>query len=229
VNGYIAQPPGGAQFIVDKCFGGVAAACSLITFADDQSITEIRNVALNLDRIVTDGLDIEAEYRVPLGQGENALLLRGLATYVGKLKTVSFGDSVDRAGQTGMTVGLAAPRWTVNGYITYASPRVTLTVQGRYIAPGQYDAQRIGPDDPGYATTLPNSISDNRVAGRFYVNLFGSVHVGPDRDKGFELFGSINNLFNRAPPPAPETAFYTNPVYFDTIGRYFRAGARVKF
>lgn len=228
VNGYIAQPPGGAQFIVDRCHDGVADACSLISFGPDQSITEIRNVNLNLDRIVTSGLDIEGEYRIPVGKGDSQIQLRGLATYVDKLKTVSFGDSVDRAGQTGNSAGLAAPRWTVNGYVTYASPRYTLTVQGRYIAPGLYDAQRIGPDDPGYATTLPNSISDNHVAGRFYVNLSGSIHVGPNADKGFELFGSINNLFDRDPPAAPETQFYTNPIYFDTIGRYFRVGARVK-
>ena len=46
--------------------------------------------------------------------------------------------------------------------------------------------------------------------------------------KRFEVFGSVSNVFDKSPPPAPETAFYTNPVYFDTLGRYFRAGARVK-
>ena len=75
-------------------------------------------------------------------------------------------------------------------------------------------------------TTLLNSISDNSVESRLYVNLFGSVFV--DADKRFELFGSINNLFNTDPPAAPETQFYTNPVYFDTLGRYFRFGGRVK-
>jgi len=84
----------------------------------------------------------------------------------------------------------------------------------------------IGPDNPLYAPTLLNSINDNRVDSRFYVNLFGSVFI--DAAKRFEVFGSVSNLFNTDPPAAPETQFYTNPVYFDTLGRYFRVGARVK-
>ena len=38
----------------------------------------------------------------------------------------------------------------------------------------------------------------------------------------------IRDRFNVDPPAAPETQFYTNPVYFDTIGRYFRVGGRVR-
>lgn len=103
---------------------------------------------------------------------------------------------VNRAGQPGGTVGLAAPDWIVNGTVALLAPRWSLPVQGRFINSGLYDAQRIGPDDPRYATTLPNAISDNRVAGRFYVNLFGSLFVDPARR--FEIFGSVNNLFNKA-------------------------------
>ena len=102
-----------------------------------------------------------------------------------------------------------------------------MTLQGRFIDSGLYDAQRIGPEDERFATTLPNSISDNHVDSRFYVNLFGSVFV--DEDKRFELFGSVSNLFDTDPPAAPETQFYTNPVYFDTLGRYYRVGARFKY
>jgi len=230
VKGYIAQPPGGAQFIVDRCFAGVAQACGLISFASGQgsAISEIRNIALNLEKLVTRGLDIESEYRIPVG-GQSNILLRALATYVGKLEATSFGTKVDRAGQTGGSAALAAPDWTVNGFLTFDSPHLSVTVQGRYIAPGLYDGQFVGPGQKGYAPTLINSISNNRVPSRFYVNLSGSLHVGPDRTKGFELFGAINNLFDRDPPAAPETQFYTNPVYFDTIGRYFRAGARLRF
>ena len=56
--------------------------------------------------------------------------------------------------------------------------------------------------------------------------MFGSVFL--DDAERFELFGSVSNVFDKDPPPAPETQFYTNPVYFDTLGRYFRFGGRVK-
>jgi outer membrane receptor protein involved in Fe transport len=225
IKDYISTAPGGSQFMIDRCFAGVTEACA--TFDRDAvtgAITTVRNVQLNLDYILAKGIDFEADYRLPLG--ENTLLLRGIATYVDTLKSVSFGDVVDRAGQTGNSAGLAAPQWILNGSATFAAPRWSMTLQGRFIDSGLYDAQRIGPDDSNYATTLPNSISDNRVASRFYVNLFGSVSL--DEEKRVELFGSVSNLFGKDPPAAPETQFYTNPVYFDTLGRYFRVGARVR-
>lgn len=224
VRDYISTAPGGGQFLIDRCFAGSDDACTFFDRNTAGAITTVRNVSLNLDYILAKGLDFEADYRIPLG--ENTIQLRGIATYVDTLKSVSFGDVVDRAGQTGNTVGLAAPDWIVNGTAAFIAPRWSVTLQGRYIDSGLYDAQRIGPDDPRYATTLPNSISDNRVESRFYVNLFGSVFI--DEAKRFELFGSVSNLFDTAPPAAPETQFFTNPVYFDTLGRYYRFGARVK-
>ncbi|MXP41135.1 TonB-dependent receptor [Altererythrobacter soli] len=228
VDDYIGTAPGGAQFIADRCYAGVAAACEFVDFGPNQTITRIRNVSLNLDKIDTSGIDIEAVYTLPLAQAGNSLSFRGVATYVDDLTTVNFGEAVDRAGQTGVAGSLAAPDWVANGYLTFNSPHFTTTVQGRYISPGLYDAQRIGPDDPDYAPNLPDSISDNEVEGRFYVNLFATWRAGGDTGRGFEIFGAIHNLFDRDPPAAPETQFYTNPVYFDTIGRYFRFGIRYK-
>ncbi|HEU4650560.1 MAG TPA: TonB-dependent receptor [Croceibacterium sp.] len=226
VKDYISTAPGGGQFLIDRCFAGETAACAYFDRnATTGAITTVRNVSLNLDRILAKGIDFEADYRIPLSD-ENTLQLRGIATYVDTLKSESFGDVVDRAGQTGNTVGLAAPQWILNGTAAFLAPQWSVTLQGRFIDSGLYDAQRIGPDDDRFATTLPNSISDNHVSSRFYVNLFASVFV--DEEKRYELFGSVSNLFDTSPPAAPETQFYTNPVYFDTLGRYFRVGGRVR-
>ncbi|MBO9575754.1 MAG: TonB-dependent receptor [Sphingobium sp.] len=229
VKDYISTAPGGAQQIIDRCFAGVQVACTQLTFDPNKLITQIRNVSLNLDRLLTDGLDIEASYRIPLAASGTTLTIRGLASHVSRLQATSFGTVIDRAGQTGQSAGIAAPSWIANGYITYDSPGFNVTVQGRYITPGKYDAIYLAPGDPGYATTVANSINDNRVSGRFYVNLFGSIRPWGSDEKGVEIFGAVNNLFNRAPPAAPETQFYTNPTYFDTIGRYYRLGARFRF
>jgi outer membrane receptor protein involved in Fe transport len=227
VKDYIGTAPGGAQQLVDRCFANVQIACNAITFGTGQTITQIRNVSLNLDGLLAQGIDIEAQYRASLGEGR-ALTWRGLATFVRELKATNFGQSIDRAGQTGQSASTAAPSWIMNSYLTYDSPMFNATVQGRYISPGKFDATYIAPGDPGYATTVPNSINNNRVAGRFYVNLFGTYRPW-GKEKGIEIFGAVNNLFDRAPPAAPETQFYTNPTYFDTIGRYFRLGARFQF
>ena len=45
-----------------------------------------------------------------------------------------------------------------------------------------------------------------------------------------ELFGAINNVFDREPPVAPGGNGYpTNPVYFDTYGMSWKVGVRVSF
>ncbi len=233
VKDYIGSPPGGFQNILNRCYQGVSAACSLIndgSVQEGDDITEIRNVSLNLEELRTSGIDFEADYRMSLG-GANQLMLRGLATYVDELSTVGFGEEIDRAGQTGVAGSISAPKWSANAFATLINPGFTVTVQGRYIDSGKVDALYTGPDDPDYDSTAVNSISDNTVPSRFYVNLFGTVKIGadPDSGQGFELFGRINNLFNTDPPIVPETQFPTNPVYFDTVGRYYTIGARARF
>ncbi|MBO9579425.1 MAG: TonB-dependent receptor [Sphingobium sp.] len=227
VKGYISGAPGGTQQIIDRCFAGNTLACSLISFGPNQTITEIRNIQLNLDQLMTRGIDFEAEYRLRFAAG-NSLTLRALATHVSNIRTTTFGTTIDRAGQTGVAASTSAPNWLINSYLTYDTPLFTATVQGRYISSGKYDATYVGPGDAGYATTLVNSINNNNVGSRFYVNMFGSVRPW-GKEKGLEIFGSVNNLFNCKPPAAPETQFYTNPTYFDTIGRYYRLGVRFKF
>ncbi len=233
VNDYIGAPPGGTQNIINECFGGRAAACELINDGNVTTgtiITEVRNVSLNLESLTTSGFDIEADYRFDLG-GDNQLMLRGLATIVNDLTTTAFGQTIDRAGQTGIAGSLSAADFTANGFLTFINPRFTATLQGRYIASGKLDALYIDPSDPGYSTTTVNSINDNSVPARLYVNLFGTFKLGPDWENGngAELFFRVTNLFDKDPPIVPEFQFPTNPVYFDTVGRYFTIGARARF
>jgi hypothetical protein len=161
--------------------------------------------------------------------GESQLQFRVLATYVDELTTVAFGEEIDRAGQTGVAGSISAPEWSGNAFITYIAPRGSLTLQGRYVDSGVLDALYIDPSDEGYAPTERNSINDNSVPSRFYLNLSGTVNVGDDPDSGAQLFFRVNNLLDKEPPIVPEFQFPTNPVYFDTIGRYYTLGARLRF
>jgi outer membrane receptor protein involved in Fe transport len=62
------------------------------------------------------------------------------------------------------------------------------------------------------------------VASRLYFDLNASYRIN-DR---LELFGVVNNLFDRDPPLAASAQGGTNQVYFDPIGRYFKVGARLR-
>jgi iron complex outermembrane receptor protein len=228
VDGYIAAP--GAQLIVDRCFAGNQQACGLITFGAGQSITQVRNVSVNLDQLATRGEDIELSYRVPFASGAGGeLSMRLLASHVEESTTKTFGIAIDRAGQTGSLLSSGVPDWLLNAYVTYSRKPFSVTLQGRFIDSGVIDATRIDPSDPGYRPTLPNSTNDNHVASAFYANLFGTLDIPAFKDQQVQVFAVINNLFDKVPPFAPEGQYPTNPTYFDQIGRTYRLGARVQF
>ncbi len=233
VKDYIGTPPGGFQNIINVCAEGITTACELInggSIAIGDDITEVRNISLNLEELRTSGVDIEADYRFDLG-GRNQLMLRGLATYTDELTTVAFGQTIDRAGQTGVAGDVAAPKWSANGMVSFVNPRFTVTLQGRYIDKGLLNALYSQPGDDDYVAGNPNTIDDNSVPSRFYLNLSGTINLGPDAEegRGFQLFYRVNNLLDTDPPIVPETQFPTNPVYFDTIGRYYTLGVRARF
>jgi outer membrane receptor protein involved in Fe transport len=44
-----------------------------------------------------------------------------------------------------------------------------------------------------------------------------------------QLFGAINNLFDKDPPVAPSSFGPTNNVLYDVIGRTYRVGVRFSY
>ncbi|HEY7806126.1 MAG TPA: TonB-dependent receptor [Croceibacterium sp.] len=246
----IVGPPFGfgAQNIVAQCFQGNQAFCDLITFTQPgdpgydpahpmADIATVNNAAANLQGFTTRGIDFEADYTVPIGTG--SLSLRALASYLyDQLFTTGTGSPTrNYAGQSGPTAAFGSfnttPKWQGNFFATYSQGPFSGTVQLRYVGSGRYltvlpnGDLPIGPGDTGYATTNPDSISNNHVSSATYVNLDASYKFLDDR---FELFGSVNNVFDKNPVIAPGGNGYpTNPVYFDTYGRTWRVGVRVRF
>jgi outer membrane receptor protein involved in Fe transport len=198
-------------------------------------IISVDNKAANLQGFTTRGIDFEIAYTMPIGTG--SLNMRVLASYLYDqlFATGLTAGNVNYAGQSGPTAAFGsfntAPKWQGNAFATYTQGPFSGTLQVRYIGPGRFmtvtgsGGIAIGPNDPNYSTTDPNSISNNHVSDAAYVNLSASYEITPS----IQLFGSMNNLFDTAPTVAPGGNGYpTNPVYFDTYGRTWRAGARVK-
>jgi iron complex outermembrane recepter protein len=237
------------QQLVDFCFN-LGSFCDRITFnpaaPNRTDITFIKATQVNLSTFTSRGVDLELDYTLPLDRvvpsASGNLNFRLLAAWNYDLIIASAPGAAVRnfAGQTGPNAAFgdfnSSPEWLFNSMLTYTNGAFSTTVNLRYIDSGILNILRIGPDDPRYSPTLINSISDNTVDSAYYVNLSMTYAIPwGGNERGVEIFGVINNLFDKDPPLAPGggggggSNYPTNPVYFDTLGAQFRAGFRLRF
>ena len=220
------------QLLVTRC-RTQNVYCDLVTFNANGSVAQVRTVFQNLNRQQTSGIDFEINYRLPLATPAAGTLDFGvLATRLEHLKTTDItGIAIDRAGVTGNNVsggGAGLPKWQINSLVTWATGPLSLSLEGRFIDDGLFDATLIGPEQPGYNVNLPNSVNTNHVASAMYVNL-GARYKLPARAQGLELFFGVQNLLDRDPPVAPSNQGATNMILFDPLGRSYRVGVRMDF
>ncbi|MEO6340777.1 MAG: TonB-dependent receptor, partial [Caulobacteraceae bacterium] len=235
----------GGQNIADRCraalLGNAANSsyCQLVTYTTAPTATSVgvvgtvRNTFLNLNKLETSGVDIEADYLLPLSKfgAPGSLTFRALATYLRTLKTTdATGNTIDRAGQLGAppsgSTGL--PRWQLNGLVTYDNGPLSLTVETRYISGGLYEVTYIGPDQAGYSPTLANSINNNNIKSSVYVNLNVQYDLPDWAGRKVQIFGGINNLFDKDPVVNPSNQGSGNMAFSDPYGRAFKIGFRLR-
>jgi outer membrane receptor protein involved in Fe transport len=234
------------QGIVDYC-EDYNVFCDRITYASPTDITFIDARLVNLGKFTARGLDIEMEYRVPLdrifARSDGQLNLRVLGTYQYDflIQPSTDAPAINFAGQSAQQRDNndfnPAPKWRWTGFLSYKNGPFTATTAVRHVGSGKLDVTKTGPEDPGYDPALPNSISTNRVKSATYVSL-GLTYALPafGQAEGLELFGVVDNLFDKDPPIAPGggraalgSAYPTNPIHFDTLGMRWKVGARLKF
>jgi len=215
----------GSQTIVQRCFSGATEFCPYVTRNAGGFVTEVRDVLNNVNRQSVRGYDVEASYHTTL-PGSSRLDLRLLATRYLELSITDSRGTVDRAGQTGYRGGATpgVPDWIVDANALWSIGKFQFGAHGHFIPKGKFDVLLVGPEDPGFAVTLPNSVNTNRINGRVIFDLSASAQITPS----VEVFGVVNNVFDKDPPLAFSAQGGTNHVWFDTIGRYFKAGFRLK-
>jgi outer membrane receptor protein involved in Fe transport len=221
------------QVIIDQCFQGATALCSLLIRDPISGIlTTVDAPYLNLSQRNTRGYDMEISYQRPLGNG--SLTLRGLASYVDFLTTLNPGaPKIEAAGQTGRPGTGGIPNLVASTSAQYRSNSgYGVFAQVRYIDDGVNDA-----------TLLPTILdpATNRVASVSYTDLtltkrIGNLAANRDALWGAEIFLTVNNVFDRDPPSAPSPWLVfgapnggTNGAIFDLIGRRYNAGIRLQF
>jgi iron complex outermembrane recepter protein len=236
LGGAITASPGNQQ-LVDQCFrsGGTGAVCNRVTGFGTANITAIDSSAVNLAKFLTRGWDYEASYDFEL-RGDASLNLRIIGTYLYDM-IVDGGlgaPAVDFRGQSGPVASFGSfntqPDWQARAWVTYARDRFTSTFETRYVGSGALNVTWFESPSGTATNTLPFSVNDNSVDDAYYLSWSGSYDFPRAQDSELQLFWVVNNLLDKDPAIAPGgNAYPTNPVFFDTLGRRFRAGVRFAF
>lgn len=222
-----------AQEVVNRCRADrVQEFCDAISIDPARSTPAapyllIRTQPFNYVQRLVRGIDFDAAYRIPLGEG--AVTLRGIATrYIENLAVTGVAGSapVNTAGANGGQA--STPTWIFRGSVAYAAPSFSATFTARGVSAGKYVANGIECTTgcPVSTTNFP-TYDNNRVSGLFYadLNLTQKVTVGASEA---EMFINVTNLFNRWPLLVPETGNASNTTYSDMLGRQFRVGVRFR-
>ncbi|WP_240699660.1 TonB-dependent receptor domain-containing protein [Sphingomonas naasensis] len=218
-----------ADQIVRFCFEGNQAFCGgFVLDSPTQGGNFINVQPFNLASWKTSGFDIEASYqwRRPLGLPGD-FTIRALGTHVREF-LVSAGiagvDTVDQAGaNTGNT-----PDWKWLAVQTYSNDSFSLTLQQRWFSDGVFGNQYVVCTASCPTSTANHPTIDyNRMKGAFYFDVGGSVNV----TKAIGAYFKVDNLFDHDPTPSPQTntGLDVNPALYDTLGRTYRLGVRMRF
>ena len=221
-----------AILAVQLCREGNTAVCTIGggNIHPSNQILEIFSTFQNVSTLKAQGFEMVMNYSYDLGSaGSLNFTLNG--AYQTELESVlASGDVLEFVNFTGnsgsVTSTIGVPRWRTSGVLTWDMEDFSVTAHGRYIPPGLLNTRWIGPHQSGYSPDTPGSVSDNRISGRFYLDMSGAVTLLENAGRKVELFGSVANVFDRDPPK--NLRLFGNGLYFDSFGRYYRGGLRIE-
>ncbi|RXD03294.1 TonB-dependent receptor [Sphingomonas sp. UV9] len=217
-----------AQQIVNLCVvEKIPDTCGAFDLDSDSKFVNVQS--FNLASIKTDGFDIEASYqwRKPLGI-EGNFTVRALATHVMKFVTDPGLPGTIPVDTAGANSG-ATPDWKWLATESYDNDQFSITLQQRWFSDGVIGNQYVvcQPGNCPVSTANNPTIDFNRIKGAFYFDVGGALNV----TKQVSMFFKVDNLFDHDPEPSPQTntGLDVNPALYDTLGRFFRIGARARF
>ncbi len=217
------------QEIVDRYFvqGLKEYASFLVLDNSPIGFNLIKPSTFNLNKQKTNGVDLELSMRPPIDALglPGRLDFRGLATWVDDLRTLTVANGVV---QDLDTAGQFVPDWTMNFNFTYVLDRLSANVSVRYTTNIKYSPTLKGPDDPAYNPAANNSINRNRFPSSTLWNTTLSYNLIQEGSRRLQLFGMVENLFDKKPPLVGLLVVPGGNPY-DLVGRNFKAGVRFSF
>jgi iron complex outermembrane receptor protein len=200
---------------------------------DPGIITAVLANYVNSASTKVNGIDLDLKHRMDLGSGNGRVTLTANWTHLLKwLRTEQNGDQFDYAGTHGncdVTNCIGTPKDRVNVGATWEVGAWRVAAIANYR--GSL-SNKLFKDDPAGCATVFADGSDAPAGCK--IGSFTTVDVAARwkmNDKT-EIFGAINNLFDKKPPLDPTTygAVSYNPLdYRGAVGRFFSVGLRRQF
>jgi len=223
-------------------------------FEQYSNIVSYDNSFENGEPFRTRGLDLSWDYMFRLNQVHDGLpgamsltvranraleasglLSAGLASALGIGRT-----PVDYVGQLGSGLGWVpgiqpTPKWSGNIITSYIQGPATVSLSARYVGGAKIDKVFYSDSagEPYFQDAngryVWGSIDNNNVPAYLNFALNGSYDVQVQGTRQFQVFGSVNNLFDKDPPYAGGYLSGASPQFHDIYGRSYRMGVRVRF
>ncbi|HTW33947.1 MAG TPA: TonB-dependent receptor [Rhizomicrobium sp.] len=209
-----------AQQELNFCQDGSSQQCAFIIRNPSGTLSRILLPYFNAaDRLVK-GVDMEASYDQDLSELHDGwggdINFRILVSYLGQFTTQVIGAApVQYAGDIENN---STPMWNGIASATYNNGPYTFFVQERMVGGGHFD----NTNDNGLG------IYPNTIGNVWYTDTTFQYQIN-DNLSGFL---TVNNLFDRDPPPNPsyliDSSSYGNRTLYDLIGRLYTIGVHYK-
>jgi len=218
---------GNGAFCNDFIYGNSLNGCRGLSCPLSQQLYGVISQAVNSDWETESGIDFLADYRIPFGPG--ALDFNTNVNYVFALRYSSVGSVCDPMNGVSYEqssypacIPQGVPKFRGNVAVSYSQGGWLGTVQARMIGAAHLVSN----------WTTGVQVDNNDIPFQTYVDLRASYSFA----NGIQLYGAVDNTFNRLAPVVPPSTFswptlYESPFQdyiYDGYGRVWRLGFRYK-
>jgi hypothetical protein len=224
----------GTQEIMNRCFLGQQLYCDRLTRDGAGQITVITQMPSNLANLHQRGVDIEASYTTALdamvSSWRGDVNLRALGTHVAYSKRDDGLNPVTDSAGDNSGSGPLNWRWLFSA--EYSLDPISVTWTGRSLSAGDYGPTYVQcAENCPASTPYAQTIDSNSIPSKFYHDLSISYNFEAAGGSGGQVYLNIANLMDEEPPSVASTNYAisgANPVLYDTLGRSFFVGVRLK-
>ena len=178
------------------------------------------SAGVNFAKFVAKGIDFELAYRKNFANGHR-LNFRGIATRV--LERSNFTSPTNPDFEDRILQELGDPKWAANASVTYGIGRFDLRYTVNYIGKATIGAWEQYNELQGRPPTNPDFTAEKWYGDAFY----HAIRLNTEVADKFNFYFGVDNLFDKKPPLGLLGTAGGDP--YDTVGRYFYAGAQVEF